>query len=136
MTAGTVSTLDDRRVEPPKTFTVTLLANAFIEVAEGTAEGCIEDDNTEQARKRCLGTVLAGMGPHAGDGHGGRDRRLLRATPDHDAGHGERLSVVPGPRPAARALAAGCEGRVWGGVGAEGGSRLAAGRAGMAPSGT
>ncbi len=65
-TAGTlaVPTLDDRRVEPPETFTVrvTLPADTAIELAKPTAEGRIEDDDTEQARKRSLGMVLAGVG--------------------------------------------------------------------------
>ena len=65
-TAGTlvVPTLDDRRVEPVETFTVTvtLPADTSIELAKGTAEGRIEDDDTEQARRRSLGMVLAGVG--------------------------------------------------------------------------
>ncbi len=65
-TAGTlvVRTLDDRRVEPPETFTVTLTlpAETSVELAKGTAAGRIEDDDTEQARRRSLGMVLAGVG--------------------------------------------------------------------------
>ncbi len=65
-TAGTlvVRTLDDRRVEPTETFTVTvtLPAETSIELAQDMVEGRIEDDDTEQARKRSLGMVLAGMG--------------------------------------------------------------------------
>ena len=65
-TAGTltVPTLDDRRVEPVETFTVTvtLPAETSIELAQGTAAGRIEDDDTEQARQRSLGMVLAGVG--------------------------------------------------------------------------
>ncbi len=65
-TAGTlvVRTLDDRRVEPTETFTVTvtLPAETSIELAQDTVEGRIEDDDTEQARKRSLGMVLAGVG--------------------------------------------------------------------------
>ena len=65
-TAGTlvVRTLDDRRVEPVETFTVTvtLPADTSIELAKGTAAGRIEDDDTEQARRRSLGMVLAGVG--------------------------------------------------------------------------
>ncbi len=65
-TAGTltVPTLDDRRVEPPETFTVrvTLPADTAIDLAKPTAKGRIEDDDTEQARKRSLGMVLAGVG--------------------------------------------------------------------------
>ena len=60
----TVRTLDDRRVEPPETFTVTvtLPAGVFAEMAAATAVGTIEDDDTEQARRRSLGMVLAGVG--------------------------------------------------------------------------
>ena len=60
----TVPTLDDRRVEPTETFTVTvtLPADTSIELAKDTVEGRIEDDDTEQARKRSLGMVLAGVG--------------------------------------------------------------------------
>ncbi len=65
-TAGTlrVPTVDDRRVEPTETFTVTatLPADPLFESAEATATGRIEDDDTEQARKRSLGMVLAGVG--------------------------------------------------------------------------
>ena len=65
-TAGTlmVRTLDDRRVEPTETFTVTvtLPAETSIELVQDTVEGRIEDDDTEQARKRSLGMVLAGVG--------------------------------------------------------------------------
>ena len=59
-----VRTLDDRRVESPQTFTVrvTLPADTLIELTKGTAEGRIEDDDTEQARKRSLGMVLAEVG--------------------------------------------------------------------------
>lgn len=41
---------------------VTLPADAIIEVAEDMAEGWIKDDDTERARKRSLGIMLAGMG--------------------------------------------------------------------------
>ena len=65
-TAGrlVVRTLDDRRVEPVETFTVTvtLPAETSIELAQGTAAGRIEDDDTERARQRSLGMVLAGVG--------------------------------------------------------------------------
>ena len=65
-TAGrlVVRTLDDRRVEPVETFTVTvtLPAETSVELAQGTAVGRIEDDDTEQARQRSLGMVLAGVG--------------------------------------------------------------------------
>ena len=65
-TTGTlaVPTLDDRRVEPTETFrvTVTLPADPLFERADATAEGRIEDDDTEQARKRSVGMVLAGVG--------------------------------------------------------------------------
>ena len=49
-----VQTLDDRQVEPPETFTVTVTVpeNALIETA---AEGRIKDDDTERARQRSLG---------------------------------------------------------------------------------
>ena len=60
--ALTVRTLDDRRVEPPETFTVTLPAGAFAEMAAATATGTIEDDDTKRARRRSLGMVLAGVG--------------------------------------------------------------------------
>ena len=60
----TVRTLDDRRVEPTETFTVrvTLPADSTIELAQDTVEGRIEDDDTERARKRSVGMVLAGVG--------------------------------------------------------------------------
>ena len=60
----TVRTLDDRRVEPPETFTVTvaLPAGAFAEMAAATATGTIEDDDAEHARRRSLGVALAGVG--------------------------------------------------------------------------
>ncbi len=65
-TAGTlrVPTLDDRRVEPTETFTVTgtLPADPLFESADATATGRIEDDDTERARRRSLGMVLAGVG--------------------------------------------------------------------------
>ena len=65
-TAGrlTVPTLDDRRVEPTETFTVTvtLPADTSIDLAKDTVERRIEDDDTEQVRKRSLGMVLAGVG--------------------------------------------------------------------------
>ena len=65
-TAGTltVRTLDDRWVEPPETFTVTVTqpTETWIELTQATVEGRIEDDDTEQARKRSLGIVLAGVG--------------------------------------------------------------------------
>ncbi len=59
-----VPTIDDRRVEPVETFTVTvtLPGDPIIEATDVTAEGRIEDDDTEQARKRSLGMVLAGVG--------------------------------------------------------------------------
>ena len=59
-----VPTLDDRRVEPTETFTVTvtLPADPLFERADATAVGRIEDDDTEQARKRSVGMVLAGVG--------------------------------------------------------------------------
>lgn len=53
-----VRTLDDRRMDPPAT--VALPADALIEVA--AAEERIKGDDTEQARKRSLGTVLAWVG--------------------------------------------------------------------------
>ena len=65
-TTGTlaVPTLDDRRVEPPETFTVTvqLPDEAIFAATPATATGRIEDDDTEQARKRSVGMVLAGVG--------------------------------------------------------------------------
>ncbi len=65
-TAGTlrVPTIDDRRVEPVETFTVTvtLPGDPVIEATDVTAEGRIEDDDAERARKRSLGMVLAGVG--------------------------------------------------------------------------
>ena len=65
-TTGTlrVRTLDDRRVEPPETFTVTvrLPEEAIFAATPATATGTIEDDDTEQARKRSVGMVLAGVG--------------------------------------------------------------------------
>ena len=63
-TTGTlvVATLDDQRVEPTETFTVTLPADTAINLAKETAEGRVEDDDTERARKRSLGMVLAGVG--------------------------------------------------------------------------
>ena len=60
----TAGTLDDRRVEPPETFTVTMTLpteDASIEFAKRTAAGRIKDDDTEQARRRSLGMVLAGV---------------------------------------------------------------------------
>ena len=56
--------LDDRRVEPPETFTVTvtLPAETWIELAKATVEGRIKDDDTERARKRSVRMVLAGAG--------------------------------------------------------------------------
>ena len=42
--------------------TVTRPADTLIEIAQDIVEGRIEDDNTEQARKRSLGMVLAGVG--------------------------------------------------------------------------
>ena len=47
-----VHTLDDRRMEPPVT---------LVEIAGAPAMGRIKDDDTEQARKRSLGRVLAGV---------------------------------------------------------------------------
>ena len=63
-TTGTlaVPTLDDRRVEPTETFTVTVPADPLFERADATATGTIEDDDTERARKRSVGMVLAGVG--------------------------------------------------------------------------
>ena len=57
-----VRTLKDRQVKPPETFTVTLPEDPVMEVAEAMAEGRIEDDDTERARQRNLGMVLAGVG--------------------------------------------------------------------------
>ncbi len=61
-TAGTVPvpTLDDRQVGLPETFTVMLPADPGIELTQGTAEGRIEDDDTEQARQRSLGWYWRG----------------------------------------------------------------------------
>ena len=53
--------LDDRQVEPTETFTVTLLADPSIGIVRATVEGRIEDNDTEHARKRSLGMVLAGV---------------------------------------------------------------------------
>ena len=65
-TAGTlrVGTLDDQRVEPAETFTVTvmLLGDVFAELATPTATGTIEDDDAPRARKRGLGMALASVG--------------------------------------------------------------------------
>ena len=65
-TAGTlrVRTLDDPRVEPAETFTVTatLPGDVFAELAAPTATGTIEDDDAPRARKRGLGMALAGVG--------------------------------------------------------------------------
>lgn len=54
--------LEDRRVEPTETFTVTLPADAGIEIAKGTAEGRIEDDDTNRASERSLRVMVAGVG--------------------------------------------------------------------------
>lgn len=64
LAAGTlvVRTRDDRRVEPTKTFTVTLPDDPLLEIVEATVVGRIEDDDTEWARQRSLGMVLAGVG--------------------------------------------------------------------------
>ena len=65
-TAGmlAVPTVDDRRVDPTETFTMMgrLPADPLIEGTEATAEGRIKDDDTERARRRSLGMVLAGVG--------------------------------------------------------------------------
>ena len=47
-----VRTVDDRRVEPTETFTLTgrLPADPLIEGTEATAVGRIEDNDTERAR--------------------------------------------------------------------------------------
>lgn len=85
-----VPTLDGRRVEPVETFTVTvtLPGDPVIQATDVTAEGRIEDDDTEQARKRSLGTVLAGV--DAGDGCGGRDRRAVHPAAAKQLGDGGR----------------------------------------------
>ena len=65
-TAGTlaVPTLNDRRVEPTETFTVTLPVETWIELTRDTVEGRIEDDDTEQARQpRAGGRSAMPTGP-------------------------------------------------------------------------
>ena len=122
-TAGTltVPTLDDRRVEPVETFTVTLPAGTSIELAQDTVEGRIEDDDTEQARKRSLGMVLAGVGrtlaTDAVDVIG--DRFVQPPTAAQAAVGGQALDLERAPQ----------RGRgIWRGAGAGGGSRFAARR--------
>ena len=59
-----VRTLDDERVEPAETFRVRLTeaTNAAIDPEAESATGTISDDDTEPARGRALGMVLAGTG--------------------------------------------------------------------------
>ena len=59
-----VLTLDDERVEPAETFRVRLTeaTNAAIDPEAESATGTISDDDTEPARGRALGMVLAGTG--------------------------------------------------------------------------
>ena len=59
-----VQTLDDTRVEPAETFRVRLTeaTNATIDPEAESATGTISDDDTEPARGRALGMVLAGTG--------------------------------------------------------------------------
>ena len=58
----TVRTVDDRRVEAEETFTVWVTGTANVEVSGATATGRVADDDTETARRRALGIVLAGVG--------------------------------------------------------------------------
>ena len=80
-----VQTLEDRYVEPPETFTVTLLdaTNAKVGANSG-ATGTITDNDTEAARHRALGMVLAGVGRtismDAVDVIGGRFEQQLPAV--------------------------------------------------------
>ena len=80
-----VQTLEDRYVEPPETFTVTLLdaTNAKLG-ANSEATGTITDNDTEAARHRALGMVLAGVGrtisTDAVDVIGGRFEQQLPAV--------------------------------------------------------
>ena len=91
-----VQTLEDRYVEPPETFTVTLLdaTNAKLG-ANSEAMGTITDNDTEAARHRALGMVLAGVGrtisTDAVDVIGGRFEQQLPAV--HATLGGQTLSL-------------------------------------------
>ena len=91
-----VHTLEDRHVEPPETFTVTLLdaTNAKLG-ADREAIGTITDNDTEAARHRALGMVLAGVGrtisTDAVDVIGGRFEQQLPAV--HATLGGQALSL-------------------------------------------
>ena len=59
-----VRTLEDRHIEPAETFRVRLTGatNADVDPRAASRTGTITDDDTEPARARALGTVLAGVG--------------------------------------------------------------------------
>ena len=91
-----VQTLEDRYVEPSETFTVTLLdaTNAKLG-ADREVIGTITDNDTEAARNRALGMVLAGVGrtisTDAVDVIGGRLEQQLPAV--HATLGGQALSL-------------------------------------------
>ena len=91
-----VQTLEDRYVEPSETFTVTLLdaTNAKLG-ADCEVIGTITDNDTEAARHRALGMVLAGVGrtisTDAVDVIGGRFEQPLPAV--HATLGGQALSL-------------------------------------------
>ena len=58
----TVQTVDDRAFESIETFTVRVTSVTNVELGDSAATGTIRDDETEAARRRALGTVLAGVG--------------------------------------------------------------------------
>ncbi len=58
----TVQTLDDSAFEPIETFTVRVTSVTNVELGDSAATGTIRDDETEAARRRALGSVLAGVG--------------------------------------------------------------------------
>ena len=58
----TVRTLDDSAFEPIETFTVRVTSVTNVELGASAATGTIRDDETEAARRRALGSVLAGVG--------------------------------------------------------------------------
>ncbi len=132
-TAGTlrVPTVDDRRVEPTETFTVTVTLpdDPLFESAEATATGRIEDDDTEQARQRSLGMVLAGVGrtlaTDAVDVIGDRFGRPP-GTPQATVG-GQALSLHRAPQTGRWRQAAGVTYGVARALGVEVGSPLAGG---------
>ena len=57
-----VPTRQDRRVEPAETFRVELTKAVYADLEAASATVTITDDDTEPARGRALGKVLAGMG--------------------------------------------------------------------------